>query len=122
MNQHQLQERRNHSRIAFDAPVSIASPDGKWQSRLLDISLKGALVRKPNGWDGENGQIWELDIQLSEQDVHINMEARVMHIDESHIGFHCDHIDLDSVTNLRLLVELNLADEAMLERELASMA
>lgn len=122
MSEPQPQERRVHSRIAFDAPVVLANTDQQWKSRLLDISLKGALIRKPRNWQSEIGATWDLDICLSDNNTHILMQASVMHIDESHIGFHCDHIDLDSVTNLRHLVELNLADEVLLERELAAMS
>lgn len=35
------------------------------------------------------------------------------------LGFECQHIDLDSISHLRRLVELNLGDEELLERELA---
>ena len=37
------------------------------------------------------------------------------------IGFVCRHIDVDSISHLRRLVELNLGDEALLERELAAL-
>jgi hypothetical protein len=34
---------------------------------------------------------------------------------------HCTKIDLESITNLRRLVELNLGDEAALNREISAM-
>jgi hypothetical protein len=37
------------------------------------------------------------------------------------LGFVCRHIDLDSISHLRRLVELNLGDETLLERELAAL-
>lgn len=115
-------ERRTHCRIAFDAPVTLSVPGQYWQSNLLDISLKGALVKRPSGWRENKQGKWRLDIQLHADDVHIIMEAVVKHTEASHIGFHCEHIDLDSITNLRHLVELNLADETLLERELSALA
>ncbi len=118
----QVQERRSHHRIAFDAPVVISNSERQWQSTLLDISLKGALVIKPDEWDSDAGRTWQLDIQLSGSDIHIQMEASVMHIEDDHIGFHCDHIDLDSITNLRHLVEMNLGNVSLLERELSSLS
>ncbi len=33
--------------------------------------------------------------------------------------FRCEHIDIDSITHLKRLIELNLGDEALLHRELA---
>lgn len=118
----QNQERRNHSRIAFDAPVVLSNSEQILRSNLLDISLKGALIKKPEGWKNSKQETWQLDIQLADSEIHIVMETRVKHIEDDHIGFHCDHIDLDSITNLRHLVKLNLGDEALLERELSSLA
>ena len=122
MQNQQHVERRTHCRIAFDAPVTLSAAGRQWRSNLLDISLKGALVRMPAGWQDNKQKKWHLDIQLHTDDVHIIMEAGIRHIEADHIGFHCEHIDLDSITNLRHLVELNLADEALLERELSALA
>ena len=36
-------------------------------------------------------------------------------------GLHCLAIDIDSVTHLRRLVELNLGDPALLEREVSAL-
>ncbi len=49
------------------------------------------------------------------------MDVTLAHTEEDHIGFHCEHIDLDSVTSLKRLVELNLGDEELLEREILNM-
>ena len=46
------------------------------------------------------------------------MEGKVIHQDGQHIGIECRHIDMESMINLRRLVELNLGDEKLLEREL----
>jgi hypothetical protein len=37
------------------------------------------------------------------------------------LGFVCQYIDLDSISHLRRLVELNLGDGSLLERELAAL-
>jgi hypothetical protein len=49
------------------------------------------------------------------------MEVRLTHDDHGHLGFVCEHIDLESIAHLRRLVELNLADHNELERELAAL-
>ena len=49
------------------------------------------------------------------------MEARVVHVEGRYAGLRCLAIDLDSVTHLRRLVELNLGDPALLERELSAL-
>jgi len=45
----------------------------------------------------------------------------IRHIEENHIGLKCHSIDIDSITHLKRLVELNLADETLLHRELETL-
>ena len=56
---------------------------------------------------------------LSKDGEHITMEGKVVHKEDQFIGLECQHIDLDSMTNLRRLVELNTGDENLLGRELS---
>lgn len=116
----QKQEHRAFSRIIFDAKSIIIGKDNQWETELLDISLKGALVQRPSSWDFALDSTFELDIKLSEDTV-IQMEASVAHIEDDHIGFRCDHIDLESITHLRRIVELNTGNEDLLHRELSAL-
>ncbi|MEE8320674.1 MAG: PilZ domain-containing protein [Gammaproteobacteria bacterium] len=121
-NQIAVQEKRQFSRIAFDAPVHIISEGAQCNSTLLDISFKGALIRRPEHWQYKVGSSHNLIIKLNEDDCHIDMDVTIAHIEEDHIGFHCEHIDIDSISRLRRLVELNLGDQSLLERELSALA
>ena len=116
----QQQEHRHFSRIHFDAKTIISNPEQDWETTLLDISLKGALVEKPDTWDAPLGTEYSLDIALSDDTI-INMQASVAHVENDHIGFHCHHIDLDSITHLRRIVELNTGNEELLHRELSAL-
>lgn len=51
----------------------------------------------------------------------IRMDASAVHIDDGMINFICEHIDLDSITHLKRLVELNLGDPELLHRELSAL-
>lgn len=117
MNDTNTNEQRNFSRIPFDSEVNIIKDDTGWKSTLLDISLKGALVHKPEGWDASIDDSCILEITLGEDTI-IKMEGKVAHIESEQIGFRCEHIDLDSISHLRRLVELNTCDEDLLTREL----
>ncbi len=116
-------EQRHFSRIAFDAPVTLVCADRQatWLSKVLDVSLKGALVVRPSDWSGDRGQHCTLEIKLLGDQIVIGMEVVVAHVEEDHIGFTCHHIDIDSASHLHRLVELNLGDEALLQRELAEL-
>lgn len=122
MNSGTQDENRTHQRVLFDAPIELRDAgDQRWLSTAIDVSLKGALVNAPADWPGKIGDQYRLRLQLAEGELAIEMEAAVAHIENGHIGFHCEHIDLDSITHLRRLVELNLGDERMLHRELAAL-
>ena len=49
------------------------------------------------------------------------MTAGIAHVDGNRAGLLCRSIDLDSVTHLRRLIELQLGDPALLERDLAEL-
>lgn len=112
-------EHRQHQRILFDATVSLQQGEHKWNTSVIDISLKGALVNCPENWHGKTGDKMQLHVHLNDAETsNIHMHVRVAHIENDHIGFHCDDIDIDSITHLRRLVELNLGNESLLSREL----
>ena len=88
----------------------------------MDISLKGALVSRPAGWQGHIGDRVILEIELGKEAApRITMEARVAHVEADCIGCECLDIDVASISHLRRLMELNLGDAALLERELAAL-
>ncbi|MCP4993884.1 MAG: PilZ domain-containing protein [Gammaproteobacteria bacterium] len=114
-------ERRNFSRVLFDAPVRITTSGNTSLSRLIDISLNGALLINIEEWSGKPGDKVELDIALDDQETHIIMDTEVAHNEPDQIGLHCRHIDIDSISHLRRLVELNMGDPEVLERELEAL-
>lgn len=109
---------RHHSRIGFDAHAYLRSDTMVWQTQLIDIALKGALVARPAEWQGVKGDQYQLELLLDDDQTVIRMAVTVMHAREDRIGLRCDHIDIDSISHLRRLIELNLGDPELLEREL----
>ncbi|GAB4353784.1 MAG: PilZ domain-containing protein [Gammaproteobacteria bacterium] len=116
-------DRRHFKRIHFDCDAFIEEPSGTSRAvHLLDISLNGALVSKPDGWTNPGDQPLRLRIVLSGEETEICMECSVAHEEKEVIGFRCLHIDIDSVAHLRRIVELNLGDPELLNRELTALA
>ena len=115
-----MNDRRRFVRIEFHARTELRQGQYIWPVKLLDLSLKGLLIEKPEPWLGDPEEPFEADIHLG-KDVEVKMEVRLAHDDQGHLGFVCEHIDLDSIAHLRRLVELNLADHDELERELAAL-
>ncbi len=112
---------RKYSRIKFDADARIELADQSRPARILDISLKGALLDVPGMVTAVLNQPITLHIALLDQVNSIEMKAMIRHQEDQHIGCEWIGIDLDSMTNLRRLLELNLADNSLLERELAQL-
>ena len=115
-----MSERRRFVRIEFHARTDLIQGPYKWPVELLDLSLKGLLIEKPEPWLGNPEETFVADIHLSNE-VEVRMEVLLAHDDHGHLGFVCKHIDLDSIAHLRRLVELNLPDNGELERELAAL-
>ena len=119
MTQH-ASDRRRFRRIAFDAKTEIRQNGWELPVKLVDLSLKGLLLERPEGWKGNKALPFEVDIRLDPK-AHIKMQVRLTHEHHGQLGFVCQHIDLDSISHLRRLVELNLGDENELHRELAAL-
>ncbi|MBK1852794.1 PilZ domain-containing protein [Marinobacter sp. 1-4A] len=110
-------EKRKFHRISFDAPCELHAIESVWTTEVLDISLKGVLVKRPEGWDVPLNQPCEVVIHLDGEQVGIVMAVELKHIESQRLGFKCQYIDLESATHLKRLVELNLGDQVLLERE-----
>jgi len=118
-----IDERRNFSRIPFHAQAHLHADKGELHlnCEVLDVSLNGILIVKPDGWRGQLTDKYKIDLVLDNAQLVIKMTTAVAHIDDRAIGFICKNIDLESISHLKRLVELNLGDEALLHRELESL-
>ncbi len=114
-------ERRRFHRILFDAPTTLHSGDSSYDITLIDISLKGALIVQPPEWSPTGGDQVTLVIQLDDGTSQIRMAAIVAHTEDGRVGLQCEDIDLDSISHLRRLAELNLGDASLVERELSAL-
>jgi hypothetical protein len=114
-------KKRLFTRIAFDTDAVLDLSSVRHECKLVDISLKGALVERSSPWQAPIGEPCRLQVKLAEDGTAINMAGEVVHVEQGRLGIHCTEIDLESITNLRRLVELNLADETELHREIAAM-
>ncbi len=115
------QERRIFSRIHFEAHVSLDLMGKKYAAYLIDISLKGALVELTQTQAIPRNTMGNLHVLFEDSGEEIRAEICVMHVDGQKLGLVCLAMDIDSITHLRRLHELNLGDPELLERELAAM-
>lgn len=114
-------ERRHFTRVHFDAPALLKLEHSSLRVHVLDLSLKGALVELPEGRTVPPDTLCQLQLTLAPSSVHITMSVEVARGDEHHTGLRCLHMDLDSITHLRRLIEWQLGDAALLDRDLSQL-
>ena len=114
-------EQRRFHRIEFDAACEVQWQEQIWQAQVLDISLKGVLLQRPPQWAAAVDEPCEITVFLNGTEAGIVMAVVLRHVEDQRLGFQVQYIDMDSATHLRRLVELNLGDPALLERELGNL-
>lgn len=113
-------ERRRFQRIAFDAPVQLISETQSWTATLIDISLRGALLKRPENWISPPQPPLFIRLCLDGETT-VSLPVNLTHEEDQQLGFVCTQLDLDSVSLLRRLVELNLGEPELLNRELSAL-
>lgn len=113
-------ERRHHQRITFEAELLISQGDQQWRCELEDISLKGMLVRTAGDVPMTPDSMYTVQLTLG-VGVEIHLVAKLSHCHDRHCGLQWDHIELESLTHLRRLLELNLENPEDMHRELAEL-
>ncbi len=113
-------ERRQFQRISFDAPVAISQGKLQAKSEVIDISLKGILIKDDN-IPFDPTQPLHICISLGD-DAQIDMTAEWTHHQKNAQAFRWTQVDIESMMHLRRLLELNTGDEALIERELAKLS
>lgn len=115
-------ERRRFTRIQFDGDCMFYSDTVKAPLKITDISFKGVLTEAPQLLDLKVGDKGLLVIQLDAGEIRIEMPVTVNHYLDQCVAFKAGTMELESIAYLRRLVELNLGDPTMLEREFEHLA
>lgn len=114
-------QRRKYSRIHFHTGARLSIGAIEFDCEVRDLSLKGALLQIHEGTLPVVGETCLLEIALDAQGPTIRMEGEIAHTEGRKLGLTCREIDLDSITHLRRLLELNLGAPELLNREFAAL-
>ncbi len=79
-------EQLRPARMRIETTVLMSRGGESHPTELVDISATGVLLRRPLGWEGEQGESWILDMIFG-HDLHIHLEAQVARISDRHLGF-----------------------------------
>ena len=110
-------ERRQYRRVPFHAEILMQSGNEEWSCNLLDISVNGMLVEPPSNVKINPNKPCAVALFLGEH-IDINARARIRHTSEDRWGLEFIHIDIDSLKQLRMLLERQLRSAALIERKL----
>jgi hypothetical protein len=113
-----MDEKRRFSRILFATSARLFQGEHTWETKIFDLCLNGALVETPKAFSPDDSPL-SLRFCLPESDIEITMQVGVILKDKQHLRLECLHIDIDSISHLKRMVELNLGDTELLHRELA---
>ena len=111
---------RRFQRIPLEFPATLLTDGGGCPVRVEDISLRGVLLEAADLPAMADGDEVCVDIPLSDE-ARITFEGRVRWHEGLWVGVEIEAMPLESASHLRRLVELNLGDEALLEREFAAL-
>lgn len=114
-------EHRQFSRVGFHGDARLSIDDREASCQVLDLSLKGALLQLHGPLDLHTGERCLLELTLDDGAVVVRMEGDIAHREDARVGLVCREIDLDSITHLRRLLELNLGDAELLHREFSAL-
>lgn len=120
-------ERRRFHRFPFEAQALLRIGNhSRLPCVLLDISLNGALLEVPNLASinleenlGELGLAVRGEVNGSE--VTISMDVTVVRIQAERLACRFIEVDVDSFASLKALIEDNLGDVSLLDRELTQL-
>ena len=113
-----MEDRRKFNRVPFQCDCQIRSGERTWPGELLDISLRGALFQIPETTSLAFGDKCHLDISLSDGSIHLQFESEVAHKEEDQHGFRFISENLETLTHLRRLLELNLGEDDIMKKEI----
>lgn len=115
--EHSTQERRKFSRVVLDWPVEVVYLDKSWPALLVDLSFRGALLNCEHlGLDPDTRV--HLHIHIPQSQLDLELEAHVVRACGPIYALRLDAMDIESMSEVRRVIELNLGDDSLLQREM----
>lgn len=113
-------ERRRFSRVTFTTHAQIYSHQQVWDTQIIDLSLNGALIVCPDNFNSQADN-YTLSFELTGSQETLSFSMELVHLDEQVIGLTLIQADIESISHLRRILELNLGDYALLTRQVGQL-
>lgn len=111
---------RQFRRIPFEAEATLKVDQDILSCELLDIAMKGAMVGTETPLPFAIGTKCSLCISLPGTVISLKFLAEMTHSEQNRYGFKFISEDLETLTHLRKLIELNTGDAEATRSELAA--
>lgn len=116
-----MSDKRRFNRVNFVTEANVHTASGESAVQVVDISIKGIKIIASEGGISEGAENLSVEIKLGNGLATICLDCRVAFHREQEWGLEVTGMDIDSATHLRRLLELNLGDKALVERDLEAM-
>jgi len=111
-------KKRRFTRIKFEEQCVLEYGVRSFPGRLLNISLKGALVEFLQDIGFRRGDLWHLSFHLGNPDFIMRFGVEVVHTADNLAGFRFGEVDLNTMFHLRNLLEARIGDPGRVRGEL----
>lgn len=111
---------RRFRRIPFEAGVTVDVGRNSWPGELIDVAIKGAMIGTDTPLPLLLGDNCSLCILLPGAPISLDFQAVLVHCEDSRYGFRFVSEDLENLTHLRKLIELNTGDPEATRNELSA--
>ncbi|OCH12405.1 MULTISPECIES: PilZ domain-containing protein [unclassified Aliivibrio] len=114
-------ERRKFSRVVYQTDVILLHNGTSLHGSLIDLSLHGLLVVLDDDYELKPNTKMNVRFTLNESDIHIIAECELIQRTNNILRLCIQHIDIDSISHLKRLIELNVGNSDMLLRQLSEL-
>ncbi|CAH6784913.1 Cyclic diguanosine monophosphate-binding protein [Vibrio chagasii] len=111
-------ERRQFSRVIYQVPTEISQGQVNVSGSVQDLSLHGLLIQCEELQQLNQESPVHVSFKLTNSDINIQLEATIVSTINTSMRLRIEHLDIDSISHLKRLVELNVGDDDLLYREI----
>ena len=111
-------ERRQFSRVVYQVPTELSQGSVNVSGSVQDLSLHGLLIQCDDFQQLSHDIPVQVSFTLANSDINIQLEATIVSTINTSMRLRIEHLDIDSISHLKRLIELNVGDDELLYREI----
>ncbi|HHX8560334.1 TPA: PilZ domain-containing protein [Vibrio diabolicus] len=113
-----MAERRRFSRILHQALAKVEQRDLAIEARIQDLSLHGLLMKVEETEALDLALPVHVTFSFDQSEQVITLKAQIVDISKCEIRLKIIKIDIESISQLKRFIELNVGNNDLLNREL----